>query len=123
MDDDAGERDLLKRTLEKDGWETIRTHNGRAALDAIRSRKPSLIILDLMMPEMDGFELIHKLRKNPDTREIPVVVLTAMDLSNADRLMLANSTTEILKKGASSRDEMLKIVKDLVQSTTHRDSD
>lgn len=123
VDDDAGQRDLLKRTLEKDGWETIRAHNGRAALEAVRSRKPSLIILDLMMPEMDGFELIHALRKNPDTREIPVVVLTAMDLSNADRAMLASSKTEILKKGASSRDEMLKIVKDLVQSTAHRDSD
>jgi len=121
VDDDAAQRDMLKRTLEKDGWETIRAHNGRAALEAVRTRTPSLIILDLMMPEMDGFELIHTLRKNPDTREIPVVVLTAMDLSRADQAMLANNTTGILRKGASSRDELLKIVKDLVQSTTHRD--
>jgi len=122
VDDDARQRDLLKRTLEKDGWETIRAHNGRAALEAVRARTPSIIILDLMMPEMDGFELIHTLRKNPETREIPVVVLTAMDLSNADRMMLANNVTEVLKKGASSRDEVLKIVKDLVESAMHRDS-
>ena len=122
VDDDAGQRDLLKRTLEKDGWETIRAHNGRAALEAVRARTPSIIILDLMMPEMDGFELIHTLRKNPETREIPVVVLTAMDLSNADHMMLASNVTEVLKKGASSRDEVLKIVKDLVESAMHRDS-
>ena len=122
VDDDATQRDLLKRTLEKDGWETIRAHNGRAALDAVRTRTPSIIILDLMMPEMDGFELINTLRKNPETREIPVVVLTAMDLSNADREMLSNNTTEVLKKGASSREEVLKIVKELVQSTMHPES-
>jgi signal transduction histidine kinase/DNA-binding response OmpR family regulator len=122
VDDDATQRDVLKRTLEKDGWETVRAHNGRAALEAVRARMPSLIILDLMMPEMDGFELIHTLRKNPDTREIPVVVLTAMDLSKADEAMLADYAAEVLRKGASSRDELLKIVKDLVQSTTHRDS-
>jgi len=122
VDDDSTQRDMLKRTLEKEGWETIRAHNGRAALEAVRARMPSIIILDLMMPEMDGFELIHTLRKNPETREIPVVVLTAMDLSHADQAMLANNATEVLKKGASSRDEVLKIVKDLVQSTMHRDS-
>ena len=117
VDDDAAQRDLLKRTLEREGWETIRAHNGRAALEAIRARTPSIIILDLMMPEMDGFELIHTLRKNSETREIPVVVLTAMDLSNADQDMLANNATEVLRKGASSRDEVLQIVKDLVQSS------
>jgi signal transduction histidine kinase/DNA-binding response OmpR family regulator len=120
VDDDAAQRDLLKRTLEREGWETIRAHNGRAALEAIRARTPSIIILDLMMPEMDGFELIHTLRKNSETREIPVVVLTAMDLSNADQDMLANNATEVLRKGASSRDEVLKIVKDLVQSSMHQ---
>jgi len=122
VDDDSTQRDMLKRTLEKEGWETIRAHNGRAALEAVRARMPSIIILDLMMPEMDGFELIHTLRKNPETREIPVVVLTAMDLSHADQAMLANNATEVLKKGASSRDEVLKIVNDLVQSTMRRDS-
>ena len=122
VDDDASQRDLLKRTLEKDGWETIRAHNGRAALEAVRARTPSIIILDLMMPEMDGFELINTLRKNPETREIPVVVLTAMDLSNADQMMLASNVTEVLRKGASSRDEVLKIVKDLVESTMNRGS-
>jgi len=120
VDDDSAQRDLLKRTLEKDGWETIRAHNGRAALEAIRSRTPSIIILDLMMPEMDGFELIHKLRKYPDTREIPVIVLTALELSNADRSMLAGMTTEVIRKGAASRDEVLKIVKDLVQSARNQ---
>ena len=121
VDDDASQRDLLKRTLEKDGWETIRAHNGRAALEAVRARTPSIIILDLMMPEMDGFEFLHTLRKNPETREIPVIVLTAMDLSNADQMMLASNAIEVLKKGASSRDEVLKIVKDLVESTLERD--
>jgi len=113
VDDDANQRDVLKRTLEKEGWETMRAHNGRAALEAVRARIPSLIVLDLMMPEMDGFEFVNRLRQDPKTRDIPVIVLSAMDLSNADKALLEEGVTEILKKGASSRDELLQIVHDL----------
>jgi len=116
VDDDASQREVLKRTLEREGWEVMRAHNGRAALEAVRARIPSLIILDLMMPEMDGFEFVNHLRQDPDTRDIPVVVLSAMDLSNADKALLEEGVTKILQKGASSRDELLQIVRDLVYS-------
>ena len=120
VDDDASQRDLLKRTLEKEGWEIMRAHNGRAALEAVNARLPSVIILDLMMPEMDGFEFVNRLREDPRTRDVPVIVLTAMDLSQADEKLLAMDVTEILEKGASSKERVISLVKDLVQSTTRK---
>ena len=120
VDDDAGQRDLLKRTLEKEGWEIMRAHNGRAALEAVHSRLPSVIILDLMMPEMDGFEFVSHLREDPRTRDVPVIVLTAMDLSQADEDRLLLGVTEILKKGASSKERVVGLVKDLVQSASKK---
>ena len=122
VDDITRNLQVVGTMLRNAGYEIMPTTSGAQALERVRAQLPDLILLDLMMPEMDGFELIHTLRKNPETREIPVVVLTAMDLSNADHMMLASNVTEVLKKGASSRDEVLKIVKDLVESAMHRDS-
>ena len=120
VEDDEPTRDLLRRMLEKDGWEVHEAGNGRAALESVRGRLPALILLDLMMPEMDGFEFLAQLRQNPDWKDIPVVVITAKDLTEEDRMfltagpMLSNCVLRVLQKGKFSRDELLGEVRNLV---------
>ena len=96
--------------------------NGRVALERVAESQPELILLDLMMPEMDGFEFITELRKTPEWRAIPVVVITAMDLSQEERHRLNGFVTQILQKGAYSRDELLLEVRDLVAACVRPES-
>ena len=76
-----------------------------------------MILLDLMMPEMDGFELVVNLRQTEAWRRIPVVVLTAKDLSEEDRRRLDGGVKRILQKAAHSRESLLREVRDLVRAT------
>jgi PAS domain S-box-containing protein len=124
VEDDPATRDLLRRTLEKDGWRVAEACNGRVALEYLAQDPPTLIVLDLMMPEMDGFELLAELRQHPQWRAIPVVVVTAKDLTEEDRLRLNGSmllggcVKRVLQKGSFSRDELLREVHDLVTART-----
>lgn len=79
-----------------------------------------MILLDLMMPEMDGFEFVEELRKQEEWRSIPIVVVTAKDLTEVDRLRLNGYVEKILQKGAYSRDELLRKVRDLVAACVRR---
>jgi len=88
--------------------------NGREALECVARRRPALILLDLMMPEMDGFEFLRLLRATQAGRSIPVVVATAKDLTAQDRERLSGSVQKILQKGAFSREELLAEVSSLV---------
>jgi CheY-like chemotaxis protein len=83
----------------------------------MRKIQPELILLDLMMPEMDGFEFLEELRKNEAWKSIPVIVVTAKDLTAADRQRLNGSVEKILQKGAYNRDELLREVRDLVTAS------
>jgi CheY-like chemotaxis protein len=98
VDDDESARDLAKRALERAGWHVLEAENGRMALEALERDVPSLIILDLMMPEMDGFEFVASLHNRPDWRAIPIIVVTSMDISAADRERLGG-VGRILQKG------------------------
>jgi CheY-like chemotaxis protein len=117
VEDDPVTREMMHRTLERDGWLVIEAENGRVALERIAENRPELILLDLMMPEMDGFQFITELRKTPAWRSIPIVVITAMDLTNEDRLRLGGYVKQILHKGAYSRDELLYEVRELVMTS------
>ena len=90
---------MLRRTLENDGWTVSEAANGRVALERVRESVPDLILLDLMMPEMDGFEFVAELRKNDAWRSIPVVVVTAKDLTPEDRQRLEGNVREVFQKG------------------------
>ena len=72
--------------------------------------RPDAILLDLMMPEMDGFEFLAELRRQPTWRDIPVLVLTAMDLTDEDRRRLNGEVEQVMQKGAYDRDELLREV-------------
>jgi CheY-like chemotaxis protein len=114
VEDDPVTREMMRRMLEREGWLVAEAENGRVALDYVVKSQPELILLDLMMPEMDGFEFITELRKTPEWRSIPVVVITAMDLTQEERLRLNGYVTQILQKGAYSREELLLEVRELV---------
>jgi PAS domain S-box-containing protein len=114
VEDDLVTREMFYRILAREGWNVAEAENGRAALAKVSERKPDLILLDLMMPEMDGFQFIHELRRRSDCREIPIIVITAIDLTPADQLRLNGYVEQILQKGSYNRDELLRQVRDLV---------
>jgi CheY-like chemotaxis protein len=120
VEDDATTRQMLRRMLEREGWEVDEADNGEVALGRVAERRPDLILLDLMMPRMDGFELIRALRSAALWRGVPIVVLTAMDLTAADRLRLNGYVERVLQKGAYTHDELLRDVRDLVLGFVRR---
>ena len=119
VDDDEPTRRLLARTLKREGWDTIEAANGVDGLLEIDRKPPVLIFLDLMMPEMDGFEFLQTLRSRPNMVDIPVVVLTAKDLTSQDRMKLNGGVERILEKGQLNRDRFLDEVKRTVHSLTN----
>jgi CheY-like chemotaxis protein len=113
VEDDASTREMLRRTLEREGCRVVEAANGREALDRVAEARPALILLDLMMPEVDGFVFVDELRSRADGREIPIVVLTAKDLTEQERQQLHGRVQNILQKGAHSREALLDEVRRL----------
>ena len=110
VEDDEEQRRLVRELLGARGWVVREAVNGRFALDALKEGLPDIVLLDLMMPEMDGFELVAALQANPAWRDIPVVVVTALDLSAEDRRRLNGGVEQILSKNAHSPAELMKRV-------------
>jgi CheY-like chemotaxis protein len=107
VEDDDDTREMMARTLTGDGWTVRQAGNGRLALESVREVVPDLILLDLMMPEMDGFEFIAHLRETESWRRIPVVVLTARDMTPDDQLRLQGNVRRVLRKASFSREELV----------------
>ena len=118
IDDEASERSLTRAMLEKEGWTVVEAENGVKALEQMRLSRPGLIFLDLMMPEMDGFEFAAELWRNPDWRSIPIVVVTARDLTAEDRRRLNGHVETILQKQGDSRESLLSQVRDLLRDSS-----
>ncbi len=114
VEDEIVVREMMRRMLEKEGWVVCEAENGRIALERVAESRPELILLDLMMPEMDGFEFIARLRKTAAWQTIPIVVVTAKDLTQEDRLRLNGFVQQVLVKTAYSREQLLGQVRDLV---------
>ncbi len=100
VDDDPGARDRLRTVLHREGWTVAEAANGEEALAIVAHRPPQLILLDLMMPVMDGFAFLHALRERPGCADIPVVVLTARDLNAEERRQLEGAD-RVLQKGST----------------------
>jgi CheY-like chemotaxis protein len=116
VDDDAPTREMLRRALERDGGVVVEAENGRAALELVAAERPGLILLDLMMPEMDGFEFVSALRRREEWRAIPIVVITARSLTPEDHEQLNGYVENILQKGAADSTALLAEVRDLVRT-------
>jgi signal transduction histidine kinase/DNA-binding response OmpR family regulator len=108
VDDDEIMRESVRRVLEQEKWEVTEAGNGRIALQRLVESSPDVIVLDLMMPEMDGFEFLVELRQRADWREIPVLVLTAKDLSAEDQKRLSGYVERVMQKSASELGELLR---------------
>ena len=125
VDDDANARDRLRVMLEKNGWAVQEAANGAEALERVMHTPPHLILLDLTMPVMDGFAFLHRLRETPGCSEIPVVVLSARDISRAEQQQLA-SADRVLKKGETSMKDLaaeLRTLEGIASATTASTND
>ncbi|MGE3541011.1 MAG: response regulator [Candidatus Tectimicrobiota bacterium] len=120
VEDDPGTRELLRRQMHKEDWVVVEADNGRTALARLDEMTPAVILLDLMMPEMDGFTLLEALRRHPVWYSIPVVVITAKDLTWEERQQLQGAVAAIVRKGAYSYEMLLSQVKALTLCSTDR---
>jgi PAS domain S-box-containing protein len=107
VEDDPVTRQMMREMLEKDGWTVVEAENGRVAMARMEQSKPDFILLDLMMPEMDGFDVAARLQQNEAWRDIPVVVLTAKDITEEDRRRLNGYVEKILPKNAYPAEQLL----------------
>jgi CheY-like chemotaxis protein len=114
VDDDPSARLLTRAILEKEGWSVSEAVNGIEALRSMEHERPSLIFLDLTMPEMDGFEFAAEVRRHPEWRTIPIVVVTAQDLTKEERKRLNGNVDSIVRRSADSRESILAQVRDLL---------
>jgi len=108
VDDDDVMRRGIRQALEQDGWQVAEAENGRIALARLTESRPDIVVLDLMMPEMNGFEFLVEMRSRAEWREIPVLVVTAKDLTEEERARLNGEVERVLQKRAAELDDLLR---------------
>jgi signal transduction histidine kinase/DNA-binding response OmpR family regulator len=111
VEDDKITRELLESVVQGAGFQVARAENGRDALEAMKVQTPDLILLDLMMPVMNGFEFMKLLRESPLNREIPVIVLTSKDVTPEERRTLEGGGSKIMSKGSYGMQELLEEIR------------
>jgi CheY-like chemotaxis protein len=114
VDDDPHVADLVRQSLEDEPYQIDAAADGMAALEAIGERRPDVILLDLLMPRMDGFEVIASLQQDPERRDIPVIVLTAKMLTRQERRALKEHALAVIQKGALDRDALMAELKQVL---------
>jgi adenylate cyclase len=117
VEDDPTQRALLRNWLEAERCLIREAENGLKALDRLREERPDLILLDLMMPQMDGFELLAAMQQQPAWRDIPVIVITALDLSAGERARLNAGVSSLLQKGQFEPEALVAQVRRLARRT------
>jgi signal transduction histidine kinase/CheY-like chemotaxis protein len=116
VDDDPMQRERVRAWLEDKQWRVQEACNGREALARLQKSKPDVILLDLMMPEMDGFQVVAALQKEAGWRDIPVIVITSLDLTAKDRERLNSGVEMVLVKETFQPDDLVARIRRLVQS-------
>ena len=122
VDDNEMNRDMLSRRLERTGYNVLVASNGKEALDLLAIESVDLVLLDIMMPEMDGFEFAELLRQNKDWLDIPVVVITSKDLTRDDHERLKGNVETIMQKGSYSKDDLLNEINEKISKFRTRSS-
>ncbi|RYB02630.1 PAS domain-containing sensor histidine kinase [Lichenibacterium ramalinae] len=114
IDDDEGARERMRFTLTRAGWTVVEAGDGQQALERLDGVTPCLILLDLMMPVMDGFDFLERLRQRADGGLVPVVVLTAKDVTPEERACLDRQAERIITKGSLSLPDLAQELRDLI---------
>jgi DNA-binding response OmpR family regulator len=122
VDDDQSLRDVLGSALSEDGWQVATADDGEGALAAVRRERPIAIVLDLMMPHVDGFEVLRTLRDQSATRDVPIIVVTARELTDDDRQRLSNSAARVIPKQALRVDDLPVQLRELLKAHRMRNS-
>lgn len=122
VDDEKHIVRLVQINLEKEGYQVVTANNGRQALEVVAAEKPDLIVMDVMMPEMDGFETLQKLKENVATAKIPVVMLTAK-AQDADVFRGWQSGADLYLTKPFNPQELITFVKRIFQNQASSDDD
>jgi signal transduction histidine kinase/CheY-like chemotaxis protein len=110
IDDDPLELDLVEAVLTPEGFDVVRAGNGDEGVELVRHRRPGVVLLDLLMPDMDGFAVVETLRAEPATADVPIVVLTHKELTRADRYRLSGRINHLAQKGELDRAGLVALV-------------
>jgi CheY-like chemotaxis protein len=121
VDDDADARELTCAILEKEGVDVMQAVDGRQALALLGQVLPQIILLDLMMPVMDGFEFLEELKMRPEWQSIPVVVITAKDLTDADHERLNGKVRNVIGKGNYTESDLIQMLSRTVRQVSNGD--
>ncbi|WP_177237563.1 response regulator [Paenibacillus sp. 1_12] len=114
IEDDVVSSEMMTKILSKEGYDVTQANNGRTALNGMKHKIPDLILLDLMMPEMDGFQFLAELREHENWRHIPVVVVTAKSVTAEERLKLNGYVKDILQKGTFDKESLIEEIRGLI---------
>ncbi|HEX2824969.1 MAG TPA: response regulator [Burkholderiales bacterium] len=117
VEDDESSRHVMKDAVERMGWTTSEAENGRIGLERVQASKPDAIILDLMMPEMNGFDFLIELRRKPEWQQIPVIVVSALELSDEERRALSGQVEAVIHKSGAERDKVLHELAETLSAT------
>ncbi len=120
VEDDPASRALLCRMLQGDPWRITQAENGRIALNKLAESLPHVVLLDLMMPEMDGFDVLAHLRRHPDWQHIPVIIITAKTLEPHEERLLREGATRIFSKGELEQQSLLTEVRRALSRPTQQ---
>ena len=120
VEDEAATREMIRRMLNKAGWRTAEAENGLVGLERLAENLPAAILLDLMMPEMDGFEFLARLRRKKAWKDIPVIVVTAKTLTAADHKKLKGSVEMLVEKGNDEISTILASLKKMLPAPKHQ---
>ncbi|WP_299989101.1 response regulator [uncultured Ruegeria sp.] len=122
VEDEAATREMICRVLGKEGWQIDEAVNGLDALQRLSEAVSDVILLDLMMPEMDGFEFLARMRKNPDWKDIPVIIVTAKTLSSEDRARLNGSVQTLIRKDGDEIETILSRLNEILPTPRSGDT-
>jgi signal transduction histidine kinase len=110
IDDDPLDLDLVEALLEPEGYTVVRAASGEEGVRLVRHEQPLVVLLDLRMPDMDGFEVAERLRADPETADVPIIVLTHLEMTRADRDRLAGRVSKLVQKGRLDRAELVELI-------------
>ena len=114
VEDHEPTRTLIRRTLTRQGWDVVESSNGLKAIESLEETTPDLVLLDLMMPEMDGFQFLEQFRKDDAYRHIPVIVVTAKELTPEEQQKLNHQVASVLSKSGIDKDKLLAELRDMI---------